>query len=340
MVTPGAYDLDASAACWVVLACGVLSTALLLVTRFGPAKVPAWRREPEQETLLVGGIPTAVLWIRGETRAKTLYVLLPGNPGLVTFNATMLDELHNASGRTVDAVVVGHAGHCARHQPAGRLYTLEEQVAHKVAFIREHAKAYQRLVIAGHSVGAYMCTRLQRAFPPSQFHQVQLLMPTFEFIAASPNGVRLTPVFRYLRPLGSAVAGALGLLPRSLKRTLVRYAGGVREPDILEAAIDLFDRHFIANLLFLAEREMAEIKEPDMAVLLRDAPKMVFYFSPSDEWSPPPYYERTKAALPDARVLMCDKGSTHSFQVDAGGSALLGRLAWRWISEAEAAEKF
>jgi alpha-beta hydrolase superfamily lysophospholipase len=60
-------------------------------------------------------------------------------------------------------LLVGHAGHGAAKQNGNRLFTLDEQIQHKVDFIQQYLLAKNKntqLILVGHSIGAFICMKL------------------------------------------------------------------------------------------------------------------------------------------------------------------------------------
>ena len=72
--------------------------------------------------------------------------------------ASKLFELGHGS---YDVAVVSHAGHSpGYYRPTegggNDWYSLEDQVAHKMAYLREHASGKDTLYLVGHSIGCYV----------------------------------------------------------------------------------------------------------------------------------------------------------------------------------------
>ena len=163
-------------------------------------------------------MPTNVSRYRSKKQAKVAFVMIPGNPGSTGFYEPFAAEVFEALGRRVDTMVVSHSNHHSSDVP--RLFSLEEQINHKLDFIEEllEKEPGLKIILAGHSVGAYICAQLLRSLPADRVLGCYFLFPTLMHIARSKNGQRLSPLLKHGRWIAGAVVGALSCLPHSWKR--------------------------------------------------------------------------------------------------------------------------
>ncbi|SHO76098.1 Similar to S.cerevisiae protein YPR147C (Putative protein of unknown function) [Malassezia sympodialis ATCC 42132] len=151
------------------------------------------------QTRWIGGV-RALYWPSvGVPRGALLFV--PGNPGVCEYYAEFLSHLHALlRGRCV-IVCKGSPGHDeTRHAPpptgryawlghAWTYYGLPDQVAsQQLAFeeLRAELPAGAPLVLAGHSMGAYVATQLLCKYA-DDVQGMQLLFPTISHIAKAPQ---------------------------------------------------------------------------------------------------------------------------------------------------------
>lgn len=284
-------------------------------------------------------------------RPPTFVVMLPGNPGVpdcytrylaaVAAQAARDDAAAaGGSGFPLHTLTIGHTAHTA-DTACGTRYSLDDQLAHKravlAALLARHPDA--RLVLAGHSVGAYMVVELLRALPPAAVVRCVLLTPTLSNIGASPNGVRLTPVFHYAPPLAGLLTGLIAALPQPVAHGVLKWAVAEARSDdaTLRSLLPLVHRHVPVNALHLAAHEMTDIGPLDTAHLLAHARKLDLYFAPGDGWVADTDAAAAQALLggvPGARVVRCDEGHTHAFVLSGASSERLGRRTWEWIRDA------
>ncbi|KXZ54305.1 hypothetical protein GPECTOR_5g390 [Gonium pectorale] len=110
----------------------------------------------------VEGVATEVLRIDacgGPARLQA--VVFPGNPGSAAYFRKFMASLYEQLGGRADVLAVTHAGHDPATDYGGRLWDLSQQIAHKVAFLREHVLLPGRppVVLVGHSIGAAMAIK-------------------------------------------------------------------------------------------------------------------------------------------------------------------------------------
>ncbi|WFD18130.1 regulator of (H+)-ATPase in vacuolar membrane [Malassezia caprae] len=151
------------------------------------------------QTRWIGGV-RALHWpSQGEPRGALLFV--PGNPGVCEYYTEFLSHLHaHLRGRCV-IVCKGSPGHDETRQappPTGRYawhgrtwtyYGLLDQVASQrlaLEELRAELPAGAPVVLAGHSMGAYVATRLLCEYA-DDVQGMQLLFPTISHIGQAPQ---------------------------------------------------------------------------------------------------------------------------------------------------------
>jgi hypothetical protein len=283
-------------------------------------------------------------------RPPTFFVMLPGNPGVPDCYTRYLAAVAAAAagdaavaggaGFPLHTLTIGHTAHTADTACDTR-YSLDDQLAHKRAVLAALLDAHPdaRLVLAGHSVGAYMVVELLRSLPPAAVVRCVLLTPTLSNIGASPNGVRLTPLFRYAPPLAGLLTGVLAALPQPVAAGVLKWAVAEARADdaTLRSLLPLVHRAVPVNALHLAATEMADIGPLDAAHLRAHAGKLDFYYAPGDGWVADTDAAAAQAlvsGVPGARVVRCDEGHTHAFVLSGASSERLGRRTWSWIRDA------
>ncbi|KAG2437387.1 hypothetical protein HXX76_006039 [Chlamydomonas incerta] len=106
------------------------------------------------------GLPTELLGINAASGSPRLQVVvIPGNPGSAIYFQPFMRNVYDMLGGEADVLAVTHAGHDPQiPNPAGRVWSLREQISHKVSFLREHVLLPGRppVVLVGHSIGAAM----------------------------------------------------------------------------------------------------------------------------------------------------------------------------------------
>ncbi|XP_071853859.1 lipid droplet-associated hydrolase-like isoform X2 [Apostichopus japonicus] len=289
--------------------------------------------------LSVRGIPTCLLKAgevhESDTKAgKSLFLIIPGNPGVIDFYDEFQKILHSASESAIPVWGVAHAGHMEVPKDmtpkAGDLYELEDQINHKIAFIEDHIPANTRLVLIGHSIGCYIILEILRRKPNLPIQKGILLFPTIERMAQTPNGVVSKPLALNFRWAAYLAASLAYYLPDCIKLFLIRLhlRGSTMNPTAALSACHLFNPDCLNNLIFMGGQEMQQVNEPDTSTIKENLSKLIFYYGQTDKWCPVEFYEEMKNRFPDGRIVMDDRGMSHAFCLRA--SREMAELIWEW----------
>ncbi|KAK4272689.1 hypothetical protein QN277_021207 [Acacia crassicarpa] len=130
----------------------------------------------------VSSYTTELLEIRAEDPSFHV-LLIPGNPGVVAFYVHFIEFLYEQLGGNASITAIGHISHTMKDWERGRLFSIEEQINHKVVFIREELQnADIPILLVGHSIGAYISLEVFKRWP-EKYHTVRniLFMAKTEF---------------------------------------------------------------------------------------------------------------------------------------------------------------
>ncbi|XP_044519345.1 lipid droplet-associated hydrolase-like [Gracilinanus agilis] len=111
---------------------------------------------------------------------KLLVLVVVGNPGIPAFYLSFAKALYLTLEKRHPVWVISHAGHVMA--PSGvkvtkespedpgsgttdDVFGLEGQVEHKLAFLRRYVPGPQKLVLIGHSIGAYILLEMMKRAP-------------------------------------------------------------------------------------------------------------------------------------------------------------------------------
>ena len=202
---------------------------------------------------------------------SNFFIMVPGNPGAVEPYAFFMEQmLGRAGGSNANTpwtfITLGHSAHSARTAQREGV-SLQQQIEHKREvlsdLLRTHPNA--RLHFGGHSVGAHIVCELLRVLPPENVGKCVLLFPTLSNIGATPNGVRLTPAFNYLRGLLGWLVWGVNLLPSAARRRIVAQMSGATHDRSLDALLgSVLHPAVMQNAFFMAAHEMQEINGLDV----------------------------------------------------------------------------
>ncbi|XP_045919655.1 lipid droplet-associated hydrolase isoform X3 [Micropterus dolomieu] len=200
------------------------------------------RDEPQTDFMYCCGAITEVLKFGScqlHSGHKVLFLIIPGNPGVVGFYRTFMHTLHSMFGHRHPVWAVSHAGHCVPpdsmdmvDEAEDDVFGLNGQIEHKLAFLRKHVPRETSLVLVGHSIGCYIILEMMKRNPELKIIKAVMLFPTIERMAQTPQGKVMTPVLCHMRYVAYLPLFLLSLLPEGLKAGLIKLVfGGIPSLD-------------------------------------------------------------------------------------------------------------
>lgn len=283
----------------------------------------------------------------------TIYriIMIPGNPGLISFYKTFLQELatllKSVSGASF--VIEGHSlggFEVAGPPPLGhdRPLGLQEQIDYVEQMIdrsvaRDQGKESQsdKVILIGHSVGAYILLEvLRRHTARRKDREVPYrivggigLFPTVVNIAQSKSGRRVTPVLNlaYFPIVASFIATiVIRLTLHELLWKLVKWITGFPDHAVNCVTGYLQSPLGVRQTLHMAKDEMNEITADrwdeeiwgSATASQEERCKLFFYFGKDDHW----VADRTRDDLMDTRAFQqgTDEAWKPKMEVDTQGT--------------------
>ncbi|XP_060642999.2 lipid droplet-associated hydrolase isoform X1 [Anolis sagrei] len=308
-----------------------------------------------EEFTYVCGAATQVLkcgpWkdlFQNESSPKLLFLVLPGNPGLVYYYRTFIQVLYSGLKQQYPVWVISHAGHCkvpygvkmtegiVKETDVGKVddvFGLRGQIEHKLNFLRNNVPRDTKLVLIGHSVGCYIALEIMKLAPELQILRTVLLFPTIERMAQSPQGKIMTPLMCQFRYIVYMPLYLFTLLPERLKSFLVRFVlrQQCSDENSLAATVDLINIDCIANAMYMGSKEMRMIIEKDSNIVRKHLKKLTFYYGATDPWCPVQYYEEMKMEFPDGDIRLCEKGFRHAFVLETPKE--MAEMVTAWLED-------
>ena len=145
--------------------------------------------------------------------------------------------------------------------------SLKEQIGHKNKFLEGHISTHSKIILIGHSIGAYVILNLLRTCQrASDITKAFLLFPTVERMAISPSGRYVTPMVTYFKWLAIASGAAFSILPAFVKEFLVRWWLNDRKRlslSSVESILKLLTPQSIDGVFTMAQHEMKEVVDLD-----------------------------------------------------------------------------
>ncbi|KAH9487667.1 hypothetical protein Btru_070249 [Bulinus truncatus] len=300
-----------------------------------------------EEILEVGKVKTFVLKV-GKLKdspsgsQKVLMLIIPGNPGVPYYYEDFMQELYSHCDGQVPVWTVGHAGHV---QPPDQklslkdvcstsesLFGLEAQISHKIEFIKNHIPRDVKLILIGHSIGCYMILNMLDRLPSNQILRCFMLFPTTERMASSPNGIKMTPILRYLRWLVVFTAFIISLFPSYLRANFFKWwYKNVNYPACTPRALLATVTPWTANFTtYLAKLEMNKVTTLQKDLVKKHAEKLSFYYGSDDHWAPPQYFYDLMEQFPHLDARLCTLNLKHAFVLDTQEGREMAKIVWLW----------
>nr|XP_034966508.1 LOW QUALITY PROTEIN: lipid droplet-associated hydrolase [Zootoca vivipara] len=321
------------------------------------------KSEPEvplhEEFTYVYGLATQVikcgpwkdLWKR-ERAPKALFLVIPGNPGLPGYYRSFVKALYSCLNRQYPRiwVALGMLDTIVEFSPekldcsllvlllaetdVNKLddgFGLRGQIEHKLSFIRKNVPKDVKLVLIGHSIGAYMIIEMLKRARDVEIIRGLLLFPTVERIAESPQGKIMTPVLSWFRYPLYILSYLVWILPDRIKHFLLRLVSSTllhADESALAATIDFLTVNCVANAMYMGHQEMNEVTERDNTAIRKHLKKLTFYYGSEDRWCPRQYYEEMKRDFPNGDIRLCEKGFRHAFVLDSSEEMAADLADW------------
>ncbi|CAI0462809.1 unnamed protein product [Linum tenue] len=278
----------------------------------------------------VSSYTTELLEIQADN--PTVHVLfVPGNPGVVSFYKEFVESLYGSLGGTASITAIGHIAHTKKNWEQGQLFSLQQQINHKVDFLSQELQETKvPIVLVGHSIGAYITMEMLKR----KGDQVIYFIGLYPFIMVNPQSKKQANIAKVSRSsilscLMSLMVASIGLLPKWLSQYIVvQYIGNSSwSTSAVETARGhLLKYHLFRNMLYMAMTEFKEFSQaPDWEFMKKNQRKMTFLFGDDDHWGPLQVYEEVAKQVPDMALMIEREGLSHSFCCTEAGSIWVAR---------------
>ncbi|KAF7339800.1 Lipid droplet-associated hydrolase [Mycena venus] len=263
-------------------------------------------------------------WNSCDDSPEAVFLFIPGNPGLVQFYTEFLGLLHIEHPHLA-IFAHAHLGHTP-NMPTSE-YGLSVQVESAIEAVDAIRAAYgnAKIILSGHSVGAWIAMQVLKA-RSSDISQLFLLCPTLTHIEDTPNGRRLSWLFR--SPLPSVISW-LSYLTRPLPLSLLFRNWPITQITVLRSLLN--SRATIFACLSMAHEEMGTIHELDVGLLDEHRHRIYLYYAAKDDWVSTHKAKITRLYLPGEAVRVVDNANVpHAFCITH--SAEVASQCSRWLN--------
>uniref|UniRef100_A0A453GR09 AB hydrolase-1 domain-containing protein n=1 Tax=Aegilops tauschii subsp. strangulata TaxID=200361 RepID=A0A453GR09_AEGTS len=276
---------------------------------------------------MVSSFATELLEIRSREPSPSLHVLVvPGNPGIVGFYKDFVEALYENLGGQASVTAIGHISHGQKDYEHGRLFSLHEQIEHKIDFLeQELLHTEQSIIVVGHSIGAYIGLEICKRF---QKKVVKIFLGLYPFLTLNKNAMKQSAIGYVARSSllskgVSLLASFIGSLQASVTRSIVkRFLGSSWSATAIDAGCShLLQYHTMRNVLFMAKTEFQKLnEEPDWNFIRAKQAQIAFLFGVDDHWGPLTHLEEISKHAPRVALSIEKEGHTHGYCCTEAGS--------------------
>ncbi|KAL0910499.1 hypothetical protein M5K25_021488 [Dendrobium thyrsiflorum] len=282
-----------------------------------------YRKRATARNCLVSGFSTELVEVESE-EAYLNVVVIPGNPGVASFYKDFVEALYEQLGGCASITAIGHISHSRQDTAYGRMFSLQEQINHKVGFIKELQNKHLPIILIGHSIGSYVCIEVLKRFPEQEIFSI-FLYPFLTVNTSSSTQYMIGVLARssLLSATFSCLVALLGSFPTRISGALVsRLLGPSCSTTAVDAACTcLMKYHTMRNVLFMAKTEFEKLsEEPDWSFMKEKKKQMAFLFGADDHWGPLSLFEEISRHVPGAPLSIEREGHSHTFSCSEGGS--------------------
>lgn len=269
---------------------------------------------------IVNKIPTHVFEWKSNKKDVPLIMVIPGSPGMGHFYIPFARKLFQLGKGSYNVSVVSHAGHSPGHRRINKdgrdWYSLEDQVEHKLGYIREHVNNNTPMVLIGHSIGCYITMRMLEQLPPDLVQKAVFLFPAIEGLGRSSQG-RLLSYISWFRLLILFIAWLTSWIPKPIQTWVVkRYFHNSPRDHIdytVEATTNLVSPSCANNCFRMFNQELTVVNNLNTELLDAHIKKISFYYGAKDHWLPPNAYADMRKRYPGKDIVQCSSGYRHAF---------------------------
>ncbi|XP_011627154.2 uncharacterized protein LOC18444477 isoform X3 [Amborella trichopoda] len=223
-----------------------------------------WKKQAQLRLCNVSGFITELIEVHCDR--PLLHVLfIPGNPGVVSFYKEFVEAIYGQLDEKASITAIGHISHTEKNWEKGRLFSLQEQIDHKIEFVdRQLQNSETPIVLVGHSIGSHISLEIFRRFPDKVAYCIGL----YPFLTLNKESyqqifigtIAMSPI---LSTIISSLAALFGLLPNLISASLVKRSVGCSwsSSAVTATCTHLLKYHTVRNALFMAMTEFGKISK-------------------------------------------------------------------------------
>ena len=216
-----------------------------------------------------------------------------------------------------------------------KFYSLHDQIDHKLAFVYNYLPPDSKLILIGHSVGAYIILEIMRRLHPSdRIVKCILLFPTIERITKTSSGKFWTTVAYFMTKPLLWLIWLFNAMPLRFQLWFIRCCMVLRrfcnEDNLTGATFSFVNHHGVSNMLQIAS-DMKSIQDLDAKIIDDNKEKIVLYYGKEDPWVPASFCQQMTEKFPSVDIRLCKENHKHAFVLYTAKD--VGQLVWSFIKD-------
>jgi pimeloyl-ACP methyl ester carboxylesterase len=229
--------------------------------------------------------------------------------------------------------VLSYLGFCKENQT--QVYGIEAQLEAKIQTFVDISRDWSpqtRIVLVGHSIGAWFALEIHKRFQDQFSIQLHLLFP---FIIRSNTKIQKQYETFLSNPILSKFAGLLYKSIRKLPLPTIHLLLHLILPHSSEKSVRLILEYFIRNkgivdnIFHLARDEFHTLKSQfDLEYLQKFKDSIIFYYCEGDIWAPLSQLEILKKEIPSLRFSVLSL-INHDFCINERQSQLVANEVFK-----------
>ena len=284
-----------------------------------------------------------------------LCLCVPGNPGVAEYYSNFARALSEAllkeeeqqqnenkvRRRSVTVECVGFLGHYAdgslTSAKTRRWFTLEEQKAHVLKYVRSRVEEENACFLVGHSIGAHVAMHAVKEMREEDVKKMVGLMP-FLHVNERSNVQKFLAWLVSQRVVVRVVAKVLGFMQKfkALKKTIERSATRGMKCELGISVTKRWAREMsLVNMALMGDTEfkfLRDWKRNVVDVLKAHAKKICFVYAKEDHWGPLHQRDELMEEIGlEELEIVTDESYEHAFVLDDESSKKLAEQCARML---------
>ena len=289
------------------------------------------------EIVEINGIQSHLFSLKtnASEECESLLFIIPGSPGMPHFYIPFAEKLFQLGRGNFDVTVISHAGQspgCVKSTTVGTesssrdWYSLEDNITHKLCYLKEYVSTKTKLYIVAHSIGCWMTLQMLPHMDTLRVEKIILLFPTVEKLSQSPKCLSNAYFWSVFRVPITTMFWIITMLPEFIQRIVFSWYFHTTPPEQIEYMVKgamNIDNRCVYNMLMMITNQMNVVAEPPLDIIDQHIDKLVFYYGTNDTWNVETSYMDMAQRYPGKDINLCRYGLPHAF-VETGSDIIAG----------------